>query len=452
MSLHLKKPAVLAIVLGLSAAAYAGKLADRHKKWIEQDVHFLASKEEEQVFRDLKDDGERDRFIDIFWARRDPTPLTPVNEFRQDYEKRLAFVRGSGFPKTRSGDRSEMARIFLLLGQPAKQDHDGEDLTWSYDANAKLGLARPVAFRFSKVDGKFELNVESSGGLNVLAGAPAALILHPELHDLPTYPHLMDKAMAGMIDDLAKGGAVKQDIPMQVTFRYLKSVGGATYVCILADAAQKLSKPSAFGRCMQESTTQEFNEPMETVAAGDHTIGHTGFALMPGAWDVLLGVTEKGTGHTTLGKWHLDVPNYSTGKIEMTEIMGSDKIEPVSGESSGGGPTDPYLFGHYLLLPKLDSAYAKTSSLLAFFDVYNAGQTEAGTQLMVEYVLKKDGQYFNHIPPEMTQQKIGEAAAIALGQEISLETFQPGSYTLVVKIDDKVTGGHVERELPFEVK
>ncbi len=456
MPLRFYRTMILAVLIAIPANAIAGKMSDRHKKWLEEDAWVLVTKDDEKAFKDLKDDADRDRFIEIFWARRDPTPLTPANEFKSDYEQRLAFVRSDRFLRTRFGIKSDAAHIYLLLGQPEKQETLSGGVTWIYPAMPKFGLTHPLHFRFSNRDGLFELSSDMSDGIGLLASIPAALILHPELHDVPTYPHMMDKTMIAMIDEFAGGGPAREEVPCDVSIQYLKSIGGATYVCLIADMRAKPAKPAAFGRCIQPSATQEFNEPMETTAAGEHTFAYAGFAIMAGKADLLLGIMDKSTNKVTLRKLTIDVPNFDSGKIEMTAPQASDKIEPVQIASSTSGsnnaPVSPFTFGHYRLIPKADAVYSKDSSLFLFYNVYNYGLANSETQLMVEYVFNRDGQYFNRIPAELTQQKPGDASAIVLGTEVPLTSFPPGKYTATVKIDDRVSGAQVARDLQFEVK
>ena len=37
------------------------------------------------AFKQLSNDEERDQFIEAFWPRRDPTPDTVENEFKEDH-------------------------------------------------------------------------------------------------------------------------------------------------------------------------------------------------------------------------------------------------------------------------------------------------------------------------------------------------------------------------------
>ena len=71
--------------------------------------------------RSLKTAAEKDRFIELFWAKRDPSPGSKVNEFRDEWMARLAHVNktyASGVgPK---GWRSDMGKVYLMFGPPSQ--------------------------------------------------------------------------------------------------------------------------------------------------------------------------------------------------------------------------------------------------------------------------------------------------------------------------------------------
>ena len=52
----------------------SGDLADHYKKWLDEDVVYIISDEEKSVFKNLKNEEERESFIEQFWARRNPDP------------------------------------------------------------------------------------------------------------------------------------------------------------------------------------------------------------------------------------------------------------------------------------------------------------------------------------------------------------------------------------------
>src|SRR2546426_603730 len=56
-----------------------------YRKWLEEDVYWIITAEERDVFTKLKTDEERDAFIEQFWTRRDPDPSTMDNEYKVEH-------------------------------------------------------------------------------------------------------------------------------------------------------------------------------------------------------------------------------------------------------------------------------------------------------------------------------------------------------------------------------
>src|SRR5712692_687380 len=77
---------VLVLFLGVGAALAKekDKLPTRYRDWLEKDVVYIISKEEKDAFLRLTRDEDRDRFMEEFWEIRNPTPGSPVNEFKEE--------------------------------------------------------------------------------------------------------------------------------------------------------------------------------------------------------------------------------------------------------------------------------------------------------------------------------------------------------------------------------
>src|SRR5687768_8525204 len=110
--------AVIAVLLWLGPpAAVAQKLDKDAKKWLD-DVRPIILPDEEKTYRDLKDKGDRDEFQKIFWARRDPNPDTPQNEFQEDYLRSKAEADAQFRVAGTRGSETDCGRVFILLGKP----------------------------------------------------------------------------------------------------------------------------------------------------------------------------------------------------------------------------------------------------------------------------------------------------------------------------------------------
>jgi len=87
-----------------------------YREW-EKDVHVIITDEELAAFRKLSTDLERDKFIEGFWLRRDPTPDTEENEYKDEFYRRKAYANehfSAGVP----GEQTDRGRMYILHGKP----------------------------------------------------------------------------------------------------------------------------------------------------------------------------------------------------------------------------------------------------------------------------------------------------------------------------------------------
>src|SRR5437899_6742519 len=82
---------IAAAALVIAAAGFA-QLSMAKADWARGPVQFLMTTDELSQWKAVKSDTEADQFIALFWARRDPTPGTPRNEFREDFETRVQYA------------------------------------------------------------------------------------------------------------------------------------------------------------------------------------------------------------------------------------------------------------------------------------------------------------------------------------------------------------------------
>jgi GWxTD domain-containing protein len=144
-------------------SADAGALGN----WVEENVVDISTDEEQAAFKALRNDAERQAFIEQFWLRRDPTPGTSENEFRQEFFRRVALANERyGTPAT-PGWKTDRGRILVLFGEADEvETHalggtflraDGVDLTaripfekWRY--RVINGIGQNIVLEFVDVD------------------------------------------------------------------------------------------------------------------------------------------------------------------------------------------------------------------------------------------------------------------------------------------------------------
>src|ERR1700722_9289499 len=91
------------------------ELETPYKKWLNEDVVYIITDEERAAFKRLASDEERESFIESFWLRRDPTPDTEENEFKEEHYRRIAYANdhyASGIP----GWKTDRGRIYITYG------------------------------------------------------------------------------------------------------------------------------------------------------------------------------------------------------------------------------------------------------------------------------------------------------------------------------------------------
>ena len=82
-------------------AALKKELETPWKKWLNEDVAYIITEEERKAFKQFNTDEEREQFVEQFWLRRDPTPDTVENEFKEEHYRRIAYANehyASGAP------------------------------------------------------------------------------------------------------------------------------------------------------------------------------------------------------------------------------------------------------------------------------------------------------------------------------------------------------------------
>ena len=93
------------------------ELSKPYKKWLDEDVVYIITDEERAAFKQLSNDEERDNFIEAFWQRRDPTPDTEENEYKEEHYQRIAYANehfAAGVP----GWRTDRGRMYIVFGKP----------------------------------------------------------------------------------------------------------------------------------------------------------------------------------------------------------------------------------------------------------------------------------------------------------------------------------------------
>jgi len=264
----MKRTAWLALLLtlfALPAAAQPGlapakaALPERYKIWLDEEVVYIITKREREVFRVLQTDRERDIFVEAFWKQRDPTPGTPQNEFEAEHHRRLDHAnKFYGRSTPQPGWRTDRGRIYIILGAPRNiEQYDSSNGVypteiWFYLGDPAFGL--PTAFNviFFKKEGGGDyilysptehgpgsLIAGSMGGYRDVSRASASMT-----NDQAAYKELMglDPNLARQTLSLIPGEAAQPGYESLASTRLIGMIASVPHKLVNADYADAILK------------------------------------------------------------------------------------------------------------------------------------------------------------------------------------------------------------------
>ncbi|MCJ7579466.1 MAG: GWxTD domain-containing protein, partial [Candidatus Aminicenantes bacterium] len=80
-------------------------------------ARIIMSKQEKDIFNHLPDPESRKAFREDFWEKRDPDPDTDINEFQEEFYRRIDYAN-ERFIEGIPGWKTDRGRIFIYFGEP----------------------------------------------------------------------------------------------------------------------------------------------------------------------------------------------------------------------------------------------------------------------------------------------------------------------------------------------
>ncbi|HEX3069484.1 MAG TPA: GWxTD domain-containing protein, partial [Thermoanaerobaculia bacterium] len=208
-----------AAVLTATATSGFAALSPAKVDWGRGPVQYLMTNEEKAAWKALQTDADADAFIELFWARRDPTPATPRNEFREEFDASVKAADSQFSHGRKKGSMTDPGRVLIVFGAPTtakrtttpgtgqqntRQDmrnaeigsamtsSGSADMTWTYEAalaQKAFGLPRlDVTFHDQYGEGDFKLATPMVDANSAMTQKMiASFITQPGLTKAPTF-------------------------------------------------------------------------------------------------------------------------------------------------------------------------------------------------------------------------------------------------------------------------
>ena len=493
------------VVSAVMAGVAFAQLPPEYATWGQSAVKHLMTSEEAKAWPAIRSEADAKAFIDLFWARRDPTPATQRNEFREDFEARVAAADKFFTTLRTKGSLTDRGRAFILLGSPMTvggQAGSGgasntnqtrsagspmditvggargstPKITWLYAGDKKPPFIKrkdfEIMFSDERGGGEFEFAITPRvNPIAFLQEAVKASVLWPDLTKPPVYAS--ETAVAAP----AKATAFRDASLKALYDKYKaepKPVGtahltwgeyvtpqgqGFVPVSLFVPAAANIPagrKVTFFG--VVENAAGEVVEILEEeatlIAAGRDAYVDKSLTLAPGRYKAAFGLAAGGQA-LALTPAELTVQGLSATEPGISQLILSTNAVALPQAQK---MTDPYAFGGLKVVPKGDAVFTTADELWYFVELRNPGLAETGApKIMVKLDIngktaagKADMNFplggVDPLPLKGVQGHFG------LVQAVPLTDFAPGQYTIKVKLIDTVLKKSYEVDRQFEVR
>jgi GWxTD domain-containing protein len=498
------------LVAAVATSAFAA-LSPAKADWGKGPAQYLMTTDEKAAWQAVQTDAQADAFIELFWARRDPTPATPRNEFREDFEARVKAADDAFGHGRTHGSMTDPGRIAILFGPPnhpvartkkpalnqgntranmrdaevgaAFSTAGSADMTFTYDGDLAVklfGVPRAeITFHDQFNDGTFKLVPPT--GIDMTAATNRMLtsfLTQPTLTKVPAFPvggapkaalpaapvaGVRTPALESALADAKAGKASNHG----AAFAYAEFVSPAgdpfvpvvVYVPSSAGVAAD-GADTIFGAVEDASGTRvtAFEEPAKLTASRiDFFIDKT-LTLQPGKYTAIVGLA-KGGQPVLVTSGPIEVAGPSKESVGTSRLILSDNVYELGVAEP---PKAPFAFGKLKIVPKGNLTFKANDELNYFVEVNNPGIDAATNLPKLQFKLDLTGG-----PDKVTiPAPLMDAPALPLtgtpgpGHYAIISAvplaeikpaLKPGDYTLKMKIVDTVSKQSYTVEQSFKV-
>ncbi|MEE9230793.1 MAG: GWxTD domain-containing protein [Acidobacteriota bacterium] len=474
-------PAVLLLLLTVSGASPEGK---PDASWSEGPVRYLLTSEEERAFRKLDSEDEIRAFVEQFWDRRDPDPLTPQNEFREEFRRRVLSANRLFTETTKPGWKTDRGKIYVLLGPPDEiaaspvQAHRRGQTSWAYRHPPQPELGPFVVVRFDQgADGEYRLAPDAFAESQLVRlSSPASLPRTTTDFAVPRPSSGLEARM-----ELSRLQAVPMPLsaprvsvswstlgpPFRACTSHYLSEDALTLVALTfevdptflrEEAGFRPAKVRALGHVAQQGGSKRFDLGQMTVQKPFPETGSSRplrfqamRTLEPGpyrAYFALVDGRERLRGSYQHDFVVLDLAREGLTLSSMTLVEEIEEIAP----STSAPRHKPFIIGNLRVVPRCRAVFDASEQLGLYYQIYEGpgapAEEEVEYEIEYRFQLLLDGKRFQVGAPL----RLHGARRLVQGQTFQLSSWPPGEYAVSLTVRDPSGGSQAEEELIFEIR
>src|SRR5258708_8070657 len=467
------------------------ELPSAYAIWEKTDVAYIITDEERQAFHRLSNDEERDSFIEQFWLRRDPTPDTEENEFKEEHYRRIAYANerfASGIP----GWKTDRGQIYIKYRPP--DEIEPHPSGGSYQRPIEQGGGNTTAFPFEKWRYRY---IETVGTDIVIEFVDRTMSGEyrmttdgsekDALSHVPGYQQPLDRRnrfdLLERDSDLRKPPAIKfkdleaavtssiryNGLPMKVRTDFIP----VTPTSILSNITLQFDRKdlqfqekegyskaviNLYARVstMARRTVNVFEAVISVDAltgtreksTAGASIYQKAVPLAPGRYRLNIAANDVIGGNTASYEAVLDVPQFEEDRLAASSLILADVLEHVPAKNIGLGQ---FVIGPTKVRPRVGETFRNDEKLGFYVQVHHLQPDPVTHKLIgtIEYEVVKSGT--NDVVFTYHEDLQGPASEVTIERLLPLNRFAPGSYTLRITVVDQVRNQTITPSATFYV-
>lgn len=493
-------PAIAAMmfVATVVLADPTGKYAD----WAAGPASHLMTPAEKAAWQAVTTEAQAEAFVALFWAKRDPNSTTPVNELREEFDRRVALADEHFTTKRTRGSMTDRGRALIVLGPPAQVGSKGPasrassnpsdprvwnggvsgprgesaKLTWTYANDKKPKFIKRKEFEILFVDdqGDGQYAFAKTARLDpeaILLEAVNAQVFAPDL-TTPPAPAVPVSTVTAVDDtrvknikaltDQFRAEGKSSEGPARLTWGQFVTPAGDTFVPVQlflpASSGSAGPRQVTFFGLVENSAGQvvtAYEDQVTLATSGRDAYVDKSLLLPPGTYKATFGLSDQGK-ILALTSADMNVAQLDPKETAISDLILSNNAFPLPQAQK---LTDPFAFGGLKVVPKGDAVFLTSDDIWFFYELRNPGVTDTGAPKVQAKILIEgkadDGtpvkmnfpiQEFETIPLK------GVDNHYALAMTFPLKDFKPGSYDVRIKVIDTVLKKSYDSAKKFEIR
>ncbi len=435
------------------------KNEDTSKKWLTE-VELIITDAEKAEFKQLKKEEDREVFINLFWAKRDPTPQTERNEYKEEHYRRLEYVEKNFIYGYNTGVRTDQGEVYVRLGNPLKVFPQGANTEiWVYSAPFWIEYPKKTFSLVFTHDGTgFVLDRSRTEArlIKAMYSYPEAVLLYPDLKAVPEYKNIMafspDSFEGKLIEQVESQGEDVIQVPFKKRILFTKAENLSSYLTFLFKIELQKKTPDemiVFGRLKSEVYSTDFRREKKPTVENDYFFSQVGMPVLPGEYELYVGLCTKDKKIYSLKKEKINVPNFWTKEFAISSLIASPEVKAK--ESFREKEFNIFTVGSYSLSPRFSQEYTQEQALNVFYYIYNfAVDSNQNCSLQIKFEIHFGEQVFKLNPQKV--QKKASGGILLEGTQIPLAALpEKGDYTFVITIMDEIANMSASQKFQFTV-